>query len=722
MSGPTTQSPPEKPMIGIGLLRVDGRRKVTGAARYAAEFLVPNQPNGQNLAYAVFLGADIARGSIATIDITKAEQADGVVGILTFKNAPRLHDAASVKGVADPKSGSRLVPLQDEHVRFFGQPVALAVARTLEQAQHAASLIEVQYKAEAPSIDFDTATPRHVGNTSHGDAEAAFAQAAAKIEATYDIARENHQPMELHATLAEWQGEKLTLHEKTQGVVNTAEIVAAQFGLKPEDVTVISPFVGGAFGSALRVWPHTIMAAMAARQFKCPVKLILSRRQMVTSVGYRPRSRQKVRLGADANAKLTAIIHEATGETSSFETYVENVLTSTGFLHNCTNVATRYSTVALDTGTPTPMRGPGVSTGLYALESAMDELAYAAGIDPIELRLRNEPDKDLAKNLPFSSRATKECYRIGAQRFGWSKRAAQPGTMRDGHWRLGYGMATATYPSNQDKADVRVIFDIGGTVRVETAASDIGPGTYTSLTQIASDNLGIGIEHITVDLGDTRFPKAPSEGGSKTLATAGSATLAVCRDARQQLAALVGEENVADPPKWRAIFRRQGKRQLVVTGGSATADSREGFSCNAFGAIFAEVAVDADTGQIKVRRLTGVYGLGRIVNPRLTRSQVLGGMMQGIGMALLERTRLDPRFGNPTDGNLADYLIPVCKDAPLVDIVFVNEDDPHVNPLGVKGVGEIALCGIAPAIANAVYHATGKRVRALPILPENLMA
>ena len=536
-----------------------------------------------------------------------------------------------------------------------------------------------------------------------GDANAAFTNAPIKFTATYDIARENHNPMEPHATVASWHGENLTLWSKSQYIYNERAEIAAIFGLPTENVQVICPFVGGAFGTSLRTWPHVTLAAMAARVTQRPIKVALTRKQMFFATGHRPRTLQNVSIGATPDGKLTSLIHEGTGETSRYEQFVEALVSSTSYIISCPNVTTRYRLTPLDTGTPVYMRGPGEASGVFAIESALDELSYVLDLDPTELRRRNEPEIDEGENKPFSSRSLMKCYEVGAERFGWSQRTPKPRSMRDGRLLIGIGVASATYPAYQAPSSARVRLLANGTAEVEVAASDMGPGTYTSMTQVAAETLGLSIEKVRFSLGRSDFPEAPSHGGSWTMASVGTAIRDAC------IAVLKEAES-------------RPERPLEATASSQRAADIAGrFSMHAFGAVFAKVAIDPDVGTIRVRQALGVYAAGRIVNPLLARSQCTGGMIGGIGMALMERTVLDPRDGRPINAHMADYLMPVNLDTPEIDVEFIDEVDPHVNPLGVKGLGEIALVGMAPAIANAVFHATGKRIRRLPILLEDML-
>jgi xanthine dehydrogenase YagR molybdenum-binding subunit len=693
--------------IGEPLPRVDGHAKVTGGARYAAEFNQPDQ------AYAVIVSATVGLGRVTGIDSAETLHLPGVIAVIDHRNAQRLPYAPH-KAFTDPGVGERLHVLQDEAVHFHGQPVALVIAETLDQAERAALALRVSYAPERPQIDPTATIPivpeaatrpgtRMRADKSRGDADEALASAPIKVDVTYDIARENHNPMEPHATIAAWNGERLTLWSKTQFVVNEQQEIAAVFGIPVENVHVICPFVGGAFGTSLRTWPHVTLAALAARHVGRPVKLVLTRKQMFFATGHRPRSVQRVALGATVEGRLASVVHEGTAETSRHEQFIEALTSATSFMYSCPNVRTRYRLAVTDTGTPNHMRAPGEASGVFALECALDELAHALGIDPLELRRRNEPRIDEGEEKAFSSRSLLECCRSGAERFGWSQRNPRVGSMREGRLRIGLGMACATYPAHQGAASALVRLLPDGAAEVEVAASDMGPGTYTSMTQIAADTLNLPVARVRVSLGRSDFPPAPPHGGSMTMASVGSAIRAACVAAREQSPRSDGR-----PIEGRASAQRDP-------------ELARRYSMHSFGAVFVEVTVDPDLGMVRVRRALGVYAVGRVINPRLARSQCLGGMVGGIGMALMERTVLDPRDGRPVNAHMADYLVPVNLDIPQLEAFFIEENDPYVNPLGVKGVGEIALVGVAPAIANAVFHATGRRVRELPIRIEALL-
>jgi xanthine dehydrogenase YagR molybdenum-binding subunit len=589
----------------------------------------------------------------------------------------------------------------------------------------------------------ETAEAGRSGAKSRGDPDAALATGPVKIDATYTQPREHHNAMEPHATIADWDGDRLTLYDKSQWVDNVRAEIAHVFGMPEDKIRVISPFVGGAFGSALRTWPHVTVAALAARQVGRPVQLELTRRHLYTSVGFRPRTIQRVRLAARPDGKLSALVQDAIAQTSVYEEYAERTVDPCRAAYTCPNMRTSYRLVPMHTNTPCPMRAPGIATGVLALEMAMDELAAKLEMDPLELRLRNYAERDEDKGRPFSSKELRACYATAAERFGWNRRSAQPRSMRDGRMLVGYGMATALYPAERSPASASVTFYANGMVSVRTASSDMGPGTYTSMTQVAADALGLPIEQVHFDLGDTDMPRAPVHGGSITMSSVGSAVAAACQALRGKLLELAAGDGVVaelrgadfmhrdaglarrdDPAAYVSytdLLERNGLDELEATGESKPGKEEQEYSSWAFGAVFAEVRVDPDFGIVRVPRIIGAYDAGRIVNPKIARSQCIGGMVGGLGMALLEQAEWDARFGRVMNANLAEYLVPVNADVPELQAIFVPSEDFRFSPLGTKGLAEIALCGVAPAIANAVYHATGQRVRELPITPEKLI-
>jgi xanthine dehydrogenase YagR molybdenum-binding subunit len=743
MNAPLTKA------VGQPVSRVDGPLKVTGHARYAAEFDLPD------LLHAALVLSTVPKGRIKAIEAEAARRAPGVHAVITHENAPRLpYNRMPQRPQVDAQSGDQLQVFQGAEIHFNGQPVAVVVAETLEQAIHAADLVAVTYDEDAARTTFDIAEgkPPSRGNekagrpaeTHIGDADAAFAAAPVKVEAIYTQPREHHNAIEPHATIAVWDSDFLTLYDKTQWVDNDRKEIAHVFGIPEESIRVVSPFVGGAFGSGLRTWPHVTVAVLAAKVVGRPVRVELTRRELYTSVGFRPHTEQRVALGAEQDGTLTAIIQEAWGQVSEYEEYAEVTLDPARNTYACPNVRTRYRLVEMNTNSPCPMRGPGVATGLLAHETAMDELAVALGMDPIALRLKNYAEKDQHKDLPWSSKELRECYRVGAERFGWAQRNPEPRSMREDGQLVGYGMATAAYPSHRSKASAKVTLFSDGTALVRSAASDMGPGTYTSITQVAADALGLPMEAVRFELGDTDMPFAPVHGGSITLASVGTAVEAACQTLLDDLSSVVRADQSgpfaslsAEDLEWRdgGAARRGGGEQVpfamllrglhldevIGNGQSAPGDESKNYSSSAFGAVFVEVRVDPDLGTVRVHRIIGAYDIGRVVNPKTAHSQCIGGMVGALGMALLEQADWDERFGRVMNSNLAEYLVPVCADVRELDAIFVESEDKLFNPLGVKGVAELGICGVAPAIGNAVYHATGRRIRDFPILPEKLL-
>ncbi len=709
--------------IGQPVSRVDGPDKVRGTARYAADFTLPG------LAHAAVVQATIPQGRITALDDSLARSAAGVIAVISHVNAPRLpYRPFQDRPLVDPQSGDQLRVFQADRVLFNGQPIAVVVAETLEQATLAATLLRVTYTPERAITQFDEARdllkpppasaskPTDLG---WGDADAAFAVQPLRTDSSVRQPNEFHAAMEPHATVAAWDGDRLTLYDKTQWVDNDRDEIAHVFGIPPEHIRVISPFVGGAFGSALRTWPHVTVAALAARVAGRPVKLVLTRRELFSAVGYRPLTVQRVRLGADREGRLAALIQEASAQTSIYEDYSESVVDAPAMLYATANMRSAYRVVPMNVNSPCPMRAPGTATGVLALETAMDELAEAAGVDPIELRLRNYAETDPHKNLPFSSKSLRQCYALGAEAFGWTNRPPKPASRQEGSQLVGYGMATAVYHTNRAAASARATMLADGTALVQSAASDMGPGTYTAMTQVAAETLGLPVAAVRFELGDSELPKAPVHGGSMTMASVGSAVQAACLALRDKCRSLGG--NAEGIEGYRALLGRHGLDRLSADGQAAPGDEARRFSMYAFGAVFAELRIDPELGTLRLPRLLGAYAAGRIVNPTIAHSQCIGGMVGGIGMALTEQGMWDPRFGRVMNASLADYLVPVNADVPKLDALFVEEQDPHVNPLGVKGLAEIALVGVAPAILNAVYNATGRRIRELPVTPDKLL-
>jgi xanthine dehydrogenase YagR molybdenum-binding subunit len=708
--------------VGDPLVRADGVLKVTGQARYAVDVAL------EGMAHAVLVRSTVTRGRITGIHTAEAEAAPGVIAVLTHRNAPRLpydEPQAGRRRGPVPQVGRTLRMLQDDAVLFNGQPVAIVVAERWEQARHAASLVGPEYAPEPHVTRLEDglagarepADPVRRAPGPRGEPEAALAAAEVRVDETYSTPLEHHNPMGLIATVASWDGPRLTVHDTTQWVDGVRDHLAWVFGLDPAGIRVTCPLTGGAFGATLRPWPHVVAAALAARAVGRPVRLVLSRSDMYTSNGHRPETRHRLRLGATRQGDLRAVLHDAVSSTSRYEEFAEGDVRLSRLLYACPNAATMYRLVPLDLGSSTFMRAPGEATGSFALESAMDELAHALGLDPLELRLRNFAEADPDTGRPWSSNALRDCYRLGAERIGWARRRPEPGSVRDGRLLVGLGVAAGAYPAVRGPAAARVRLLADGAAVVQTAATDIGTGTYTALAQVAAGALGISAARVRVDLGDSALPAAPPQGGSQLIASAGSAVLDACRAAMARVRAL--EPDDAPFPE---VLERHGLSQLEAEGEYRPGGEVRRFSSHAFGARFAEVRVDLDTGEVRVARFVTTQAAGTILNPRLARSQVLGGTVMGLGMALMERTVVDHRLGRMVNQNAAEYLMPVLADVPDVEVVLVDEEDAHVDPIGVKGIGEVGTVGVAAAVANAVFNATGARVRDLPITPDRLLA
>ncbi|MCU0685298.1 MAG: xanthine dehydrogenase family protein molybdopterin-binding subunit [Polyangiaceae bacterium] len=737
--------------VGRATSRVDGRAKVTGGAKYAADVSAPG------LLYGWVVSSTVARGRVASIDAAEALAVEGVAQIFTHENRPHLAWFDQSYRDDDSPAGSPFRPLYDDKVLSSGQPVALVVADSLEAARYAASLVRVTYEAETPATDLQAergrARPpskvtggREPPPKPRGDPDGALARAAVRVDAEYHAPTEHHNPLEPHATTAVWEDDgTLTVYDKTQGVLNSLNYIKKVFGLADEQVRVRSPFVGGAFGSGLRPQYQLFLAVMAARELGRSVRVVLTRQQMFT-FGHRPETLQRVQLGAKADGSLEALAHEATAATSRVEEYFESVVSWSGLLYACANAKFSHDLVKLDLYTPLDMRAPGAAWGVYALESAIDELAYACHVDPLALRLANYGERDQNKDLPFSSKELRACYHLGAEAFGWSKRQPEPRSMREGERLVGWGVATGVWEAQQMPSSARAVLSADGALVVSSATADFGTGTYTVMTQIAADELGLPLERVTFKLGDSSLPQSPLSGGSWTVASVGPAVQAACAKVRERLVRLArlakgspladarpedvvlagGRLSLAlDPSRSMSIgeaMRLGGELRLEETVLSAPNLPRQSNYARAtHSAVFAEVKVDAELGTIEVARVVSAIAGGRIINPKTARSQILGGVVWGIGMALEEESLLDHRLGRFMNHNLAEYHVPVNADIHQLDVIFVEENDDVVNPLGAKGLGEIGLVGVAAAIGNAVFHATGRRVRKLPITLDTLL-
>ena len=727
--------------IGTSTSRVDGRAKVTGAARYAGEFNVPN------LAYAAVVTSTISKGRIARIDTSRARATDGVLDVLTHDVRPKM--ASSDKDYHDdvaPDGGSPFRPLYDNEVRFNGQPVALVLAEDWETAVFAATLVDIDYEKQAFVTDLhahiEEAHAVDKPEKPRGDAAKALAGAAVRHEAEYFIPAEYHNPMELFAATVVWDRGKLTIYDKTQGVQNVQRYVCGVFSLQPADVRVMSPFVGGAFGSGLRPQYEVVLAVLGALQLERPVRLVLSRAQMY-GLGYRPATIERIALGTSNGGALDAVSYDAIAMTSQYEDFSRNDAAWAEQLYTSANARYTHRLASMDVATPCDMRGPGAASGVYALECAMDELAVALKLDPIDLRLRCYSERDQSSGLPYSSKQLRECYRQGAEAFGWDGRKAAPRAMRDGSELVGMGMASGVWEALQMPFASRIVLTANGHAEVASAASDIGTGTYTVVALVAADMLGVPIDNVTVKLADSSLPMAQVEGGSWTAASIAHAILNAADDIRKELLGLaqtmpdsplgglklddvvlvdgtIAARNDRDRAVAVADVMRYGRIDRLEKERASDFKEDDKHAHNTHSAVFAEVKVDEELGVIRVTRVVNAVAAGRIINTKTAASQIIGGVVWGIGMALQEEALTDHAFGRIMNANVAEYHVPVNADVHDIKVIFVDEPDSVINPLGIKGVGEIGIVGVAAAIANAVYHATGKRVRDLPITLDKL--
>lgn len=719
----------DSPENNLSLDRVDGRVKVMGTATYSAEYKF------DNLAHAVLITSTITKGSIISIDSKEAESAIGVLAVISHLHSPGVPGYGTAKQPPErAPTGTAFRVFYDNLVYFNGQPIAMVVADTWEQANHAASLVKVHYHTEKHQTDFEENLPNAVmAGAVHRNQNSPFqdykrgdpnriSESKVKIEATYTIPTQHHQPLEPHAIVAVWEAaDKLTIYDKNQGVKSAQGNLANAFKLPRENVRVNSQFIGGAFGSGIRVWPHTVAAVLAAKKLNRPVKLVLGRELMFTSVGYRPYTVQKVAIGADSNGLLSTIVHEGVGQTSSYEEHLERTILASRAMYTCPNVSTQYRLLSLDVNTPTWMRGPGDATGMFALESALDELAFALKIDPLEMRLRNYADSDPERNLPWSAKGLKECYELGAEKFDWKNRSIEARSMQKEGMLVGYGMASSLYGYHRHPSMAKATLLANGSVIVQSATMDIGPGTGTAMTKIAAKVLGISPKKIRFDLGDSSLPEAPGQNGSSTIPSVGSAVHVACEALKKKLAELAAAIPDSKGISYTDILKYHNLQKLEVTEESRSGPERDQYSMYSFGCHFVEVQVSPVTGEVRVKRVVTCADVGKIINYKTARSQSIGGVVGGIGMALMEASVMDHQYGRYITSDFASYHIPVHTDVPQIDVIYVDKADTLVNPIGSKGLGEIAIVGVAAAVANAVFHATGKRVRELPITVEKLL-
>lgn len=747
-----TQQDPAASPIGRDTPRVDGPLKVSGRAQYTSDFHFPG------LLYAVPVEATIANGRVERIDASVAEAMPGVRAILHRANVGKIFRAIREPGFGGIAE-ERRPPFEDDVVRYWGQYVALAVADTFETAKAAADAVRVTYRAEVPNVSTELEAdddPETIDATfgsvdrlqsERGDADAAFASAPVQLDEVYGTPAETHNPIELHATTALWDGSTLTLYDSTQGVVNFRGVLAQTFGLPVEHVRVVTKFVGSGFGGKLFPWTHCALAAAAARQLGKPVKLVLSRKMMFQSVGHRPHTEQRVRLGAGQDGRLVSLHHDYVYARSMLDGHHEDCGETTPFQYSVPNLRVRFGRAKRHIGAASDFRGPGAVPGLYATESALNELAHRIGVDPVQMRILNEPTIDEGSGLPFSSRHMVECLRLGAEKFGWSKRTPSVGSMTRDGLTLGLGVAGASWIAARFAAEATVQIRDDGTVRVASATQDIGTGTYTVLAQLAAERTGVRVDQVEVALGDSSLPAGPISGGS--MAT-GSLVPAVFRAADQAIQSLLDlavatpsspfasrsvedlefrhgkvfakADGAAGGVPFADLLRAANLRLIAGSGrGASTFGEKAKFSTHSFGCHFVEVTWQPEIARLRVSRVVSVIDAGRIVNPLMGRNQIAGAVVMGIGMALFEHTSYDARTGAPINSNLADYVMTVNADAPPVEVHFLDHPDLEINELGARGIGEIGLAGIAAAITDAVHHATGVRVRKLPVMIEDLL-
>ena len=727
--------------------RVDGIEKVTGRAKYTADQRI------ENVAYGVFVTSTIARGAIKNLLIADAKNSPGVLDIIYYHNCPPLPGYRPYDKELNKRGfeWQGLKVFNNNLVYHYGQPIALVVADTWEKAVKAAKLVKAEYVAEAFETDFEQLRKnesklKKIGEYKRGEPDA-YKKADVFVEAEFSTPIETHNPMEMHATIAIWEGDdKLTVYDKSQGPKGTQSQLARCFGLEEKNVRVITEYVGGAFGASLRSWPNVPAAVIAAKKVKRPVKVLLNRRQMFSMVGYRPQAWQKIAIGASKDGKLVGITHHAISNTSRYEDFREGIVNASQFLYDCPNVNTSYKILPLDLNTPTWMRGPGEATGAFALECALDELAYKLNMDPVELRIKNYAELHPVSKLPWSSKFLKECYDAGREKIGWNKRQTTPRSLNEDGMLVGYGMGGGVFGAGRGNAAVKAILKKDGSLILQSAVSDMGPGTATTMVKIAETSMQMPASKIRFMLGDTDFPTGPTQGGSTTTSTLGNGVSLVCDALKKHLKELA----IANVAAFKAstiddieikneqLFSKKdstvkislgdlvsssGKEQveIIQESGRAAAEAQK-YAMNSFSAHFVKVHVDPATGSVKLKEIIATGDGGKIISEKTARSQMIGGAVGGIGMALTEEVLIDHSTGKYINDNLGSYHVPLHTDVPHIDAWFPNKPDPIINATGAKGVGEIALVGFAAAVANAVFNATGKRVYRLPIKPEDLIS
>ena len=706
---------------GKAIDRVEGHLKVTGMAKYASEFPIKDKAYGQGL------NSTIAKGEIVSIDTSEAEKLPGVLKIITYKNAEKLKTFD--KQMTEVSTTSIAPVLQTNKVHFYGEYVGLVVAETFEQAQYAARLVKFKYKKDAnPAIHLEKLRakaykPNEQSDYSRGDLKAGLAAADEKLEVTYNTPIEHHHPMELHAVIASWDNGKVTAYASQQ-IVNDATIaISDTFQIPKKDVRVVAAYVGGGFGSKLNVERHVIMAVMAAKMVGKPVQVTVTRQQMFTNTSLRQHNEQKMKVGAKKDGTLTALSHETLSHTSPTLEFQEACGMGTQMLYKVPNNFVTHRLVPLNLQTPFAMRAPGEATGSFALESAMDEMAWKLGMDPIDFRVKNDTQTDPSNNKPFSSRLLVECLRIGAEKFGWKDRKTEPRTNKKGNWLIGHGVSAAARSSPYLKTNSKVILALDGdkvNATVQMDATDIGTGSYTIIAQTASEYLGIPVEQVKVELGDSNFPVTPGSGGSWGAASFCNGAMAACENA---IKTLKQNRNIKEEEEVELadLMKKNQLTKFEAEGSAGPSKEFDEHSVYSFGANFSEVWVDKDTGMFRIKRMVNVGAAGKILNPKTAYGQIIGGLTMGVGMAMAEQTRVEPNFGNFITRSFADYHVPVNLDMANIDVVFLPEDDKIANKMGVKGIGELGITSVAASIANAIFNATGKRMRDLPITPEKLI-
>ncbi|CAL65426.1 xanthine dehydrogenase family protein molybdopterin-binding subunit [Christiangramia forsetii] len=707
--------------VGKAIDRVEGHLKVTGMAKYASEFPVENKVYGQGI------NSTIAKGEILSIDTSEAENLPGVLKVITYKNAEKLK---TFEEEMPPLWPDVIAPvLQTNKVHYYGEYVGFVVAETFEIAQHAARLVKFEYKKDHDAaINFEenkskAYKPTESSDYSRGNIEQGMSEADVKVEETYTTAMEHHHPMELHAVIASWDNGKLTAYSSQQMIDANVTALANTFQIPKENVRIIAAFVGGGFGSKLNIERHVVMASMASQMVRKPVQATVTRQQMFTNTGFRQFNEQKMRIGAKKDGKLTALSHDTISHTSTTQQYQESCGFVSKMLYNVANNSIKHRLIPMNLQTPFAMRAPGEATGSFALECAMDEMAYKLNMDPIEFRVKNDTQTDLSENKPFSSRLFVECLRIGAEKFGWENRKKEPRTNTNGNWLIGHGVSAASRKAPYQKTSAKVIIELAGgepTATIKMDATDIGTGSYTIIAQTVSEYLGIRVEQVNVEIGDSEFPKTPGSGGSWGAASYCNGARAACENV---ISELKNKLNLAETEEVSIgdLLKRNDLTKYEATGTAEPSEEFKKHSVFSFGANFTEVWVDKDTGMWKIKRMVNVGSAGKILNPKTAYGQIIGGLTMGAGMVIAEQSKIEPNFGNFITRTLADYHVPVNLDMANIDVIFLPEDDKIANKMGVKGIGELGITSVAASIANAIFNATGKRMRSLPITPEKLI-